>query len=217
MYGAGRSWRAARPGWRTRESGRPSAGWDQQPCLDPPDADLQGGSLRAQVLHRQPVLVLAGPGDRSGPPGRRFRGHRPLAPGADAARPLASSRPSAHRAARSRPASDPRCRPAVRSTAWSCADTRSRVRTRAPAGQRQRTGPRPSAARSSGTTAAPGALCRQHGLRADVALCAPDGLQRPVPRRPAAVQAGAERRQHLDHVATRSSVTSLLSSTTRRR
>ena len=48
--------------------------------------------------------------------------------------PLASSRPSAHLAARSRPASDPRCDPTARSTASSFRDTRSRARTRAPAG-----------------------------------------------------------------------------------
>jgi len=52
----------------------------------------------------------------------------------EAARPLASSRPSPQRAARSRLASDPRCRPTAHRTASSCADTRSRVRTRTPAG-----------------------------------------------------------------------------------
>ena len=52
----------------------------------------------------------------------------------DPAWPPASSRPCAHRTARSRPASDPRCLPTARSTISSCPDTRSRVRTRAPAG-----------------------------------------------------------------------------------
>jgi hypothetical protein len=52
----------------------------------------------------------------------------------DRAWPRASSRPWAHRAARSRPASDPRWRPAARSTASSCGEGRSRARTRAPAG-----------------------------------------------------------------------------------
>ena len=52
----------------------------------------------------------------------------------DRARPFASSRPSTHRAARSRPASEPRYAPAAHSTASSCAQTRSRARTRAPPG-----------------------------------------------------------------------------------
>ena len=38
-------------------------------------------------------------------------------------------------------------------------------------------------------------------LRAKVTLRAPDRLQRPVPRRPAPVQAGAELGEHFHHVA----------------
>ena len=76
------------------------------------------------------LLRVIAPAQRDDDPpvSARFRAAR------DTARPLASSRPSAQRAARSRKASDPRCAPTARSTASSCAETRSRVRTRAPAG-----------------------------------------------------------------------------------
>ncbi len=46
------------------------AGRDRQPRLDPPDAGLQAAPLGAQVPPGQPHLVLAGAGDRPGPPRR---------------------------------------------------------------------------------------------------------------------------------------------------
>ena len=119
----------------TRASGRLPAGRDRQPGLDPADAGLQAGLAGAQVLLGQPDLVLAGPGDRPGPPRRRVRRQRPL-PRRPGPRP-APSRPAAPpRTGRPDPfpASDPRCAPTARSTASSSAVTRSRARTRAPAG-----------------------------------------------------------------------------------
>ena len=110
------------------------AGRDGQPRLDPADAGVQAGLLGAQVPLGLAPLVFAGAGDRPGPPRRRLGRQRPLARRAGDGFPFASRRPSAHRAARSRPASDPRCLPAARSTASSCGDRRSRVRTRAPVG-----------------------------------------------------------------------------------
>ena len=42
---------------------------DRQPDLAPADTGLQAGLPGAQVLLGEPVLVLAGAGDRPGPPG----------------------------------------------------------------------------------------------------------------------------------------------------
>jgi hypothetical protein len=57
------------------------AGRDQQPCLDPVDADLQRAPLGAQVLPGQPDLILTGAGDRASPPRGRLRRERLLPPG----------------------------------------------------------------------------------------------------------------------------------------
>ena len=51
---------------------------NSQPGLDPDDAGQQACPVGAQVLPGQPDLVVAGPGDRPGPPRRRGRSHRPL-------------------------------------------------------------------------------------------------------------------------------------------
>ena len=118
----------ARPAWLPARR-------DGEPCLDPADPGLQACPRRTQVPFGQArtwsslVRVIA-PAHRDDDlaVSARFRAAR------ETARPFASSRPSAHRAARSPPASDPRWLPAARSTASSCGDTRSRVRTRAPAG-----------------------------------------------------------------------------------
>jgi len=61
---------------------------DRQPGLDRADAGLQAGLPGAQVLLGEPDLVLAGPRDRSGPPGRRGRRQRPLPPGPGHCLPL---------------------------------------------------------------------------------------------------------------------------------
>ena len=61
---------------------------DRQPGLDPADAGLQAGLPGAQVLPGEPVLVLAGAGDRPGPPGGGLRGQCPLAHRAGGGLPL---------------------------------------------------------------------------------------------------------------------------------
>ena len=55
-----------------------SPAWTASRAWIRPDAGLQAGPAGAQVLPGQPDLVLAGPGDRPGPPGRRPGGQRPL-------------------------------------------------------------------------------------------------------------------------------------------
>jgi hypothetical protein len=58
----------------------PAARRGSQPRLDPADAGTQAGLPSAQVPLGRGVLVLAGAGDRPGPPRGRLPGQRPLAP-----------------------------------------------------------------------------------------------------------------------------------------
>jgi hypothetical protein len=51
---------------------------DREPRPDPADASLQARSFSSQVLPGQPGLVLAGAGERAGPPGRRGCSQRSL-------------------------------------------------------------------------------------------------------------------------------------------
>ena len=115
---------------------------------------LSARRFRSARLHWSSLVRVIAPAHRDDDcaVSARFRAAR------DTARPVASSRPSAHRAARSRPASDPRCDPAARSTASSAGETRSRVRTLAPAG----------AAATNGAAISRSPLTRQHRPRQSV-------------------------------------------------
>ena len=114
------------PGPRADGNGRPSP--------DPLDPGQQGAAFGQQVPVREPeassLVRVSAPAHREDD----FAVSACLRTRRDSALPLASSLPSAHRAARSADASEPRCSPASRSTAASASGTRSRVRTRAPAG-----------------------------------------------------------------------------------
>jgi hypothetical protein len=109
-------------------------GRDREPALDRLDPASQGGAPGLKIPVGELPGILGRAGDRAGPPGRRPAGHRRFRTARDTARPLASRRPSRQRAARSADASDPGCTPAAARTAASTGVTRSRVRTRAPAG-----------------------------------------------------------------------------------
>jgi hypothetical protein len=138
---------------RTRPS-QPPAGTASRASIRPTRACrlvLSARRFRSARLHWSSLVRVIAPAHRDDDSAvsARFRAAR------DTARPFASSRPSAHRAARSRPASDPRCNPAARSTASSAGETRSRVRTLAPAG----------AAATNGAAISRSPLTRQHHLR----------------------------------------------------
>ena len=156
-----------------------------------------GWPFGPQVPVGQPELVLAGAGDRAGPPGRRCRGQRPL-PHRPGPRPALRVEPSFHApggqvTARQRTQvrargpqhglilrADPQPGPDPRATRGRC---------------HERCGDHPQCAHTAppevwSFTACGPMFCCAH----------PRSLQRPVPRRPPAIKPGAERGQYLHHV-----------------